>query len=75
MGDSHLEGLGSVKKVAEKKQKYFRVQDREVFFPESCTAFTPFQESKLEGRDYTILKSGDHSDHKIRKRNLTLNSD
>ena len=69
VGDSHLEGLGSVKNVAEEKAKIFQGSGNlaKIFFPESCSAFTPFDESNLEGRDYIILKSGDPSDHKIGK--------
>ena len=67
-------GLGSVNKVAEEKAKIFQGSGNlsKIFFPESCTAFTPFEESNLEGRDYMILKSGDPSDHKIEKKKPTL---
>ena len=69
VGQSHLDGLGSVENVAEEKSEIFNVSNKstKVFFPESCLGFSAFQEKALEGRDYIILKSGKPNESKIRE--------
>ena len=46
VGQSHLDGLGSVENVAEEKSDIFNVSNKrtKVFFPESCLGFSAFQE-------------------------------
>ncbi len=67
VGESHLEGLGSVQKVAEEKAKIFNApgNDAKIFFPQGCLAFSPFKEKSMAGRDYVVLKAGDASGQKI----------
>ena len=43
VGESHLEGLGSVEKVADEKSKIFNISgnNSKIMFPESCQALLP----------------------------------
>ncbi len=67
VGESHLEGLGSVEKVAEEKAKIFNTPGNhaKIFFPQSCQAFSPFHEDSITERDFVVLKAGIPSGPKI----------
>ncbi|MDA7699508.1 UDP-N-acetylmuramoyl-tripeptide--D-alanyl-D-alanine ligase [bacterium] len=69
VGNSHLEGLGTLAKVAEEKSKIFTTGKKspKVIFPESCQNFTPFKEDSLEGKDYLVLRRGEPKSQKIGK--------
>jgi UDP-N-acetylmuramoyl-tripeptide--D-alanyl-D-alanine ligase len=69
IGHSHLEGLGSLEKVAEEKSKIFNSgkKNPKVFFPESCQSFSPFQKESLSGKDYVVLRNGEPKSSKIAK--------
>ena len=66
MGDSHLEGLGSVNKVAEEKAKIFQGSGNLSKFSFLKVVLRLPSESNLE-EEIMILKSGDPSDHKLEK--------
>ena len=69
VGESHLEGLGSVEKVADEKSKIFNISgnNSKIMFPESCQAFAPYKEKSLEGRNHIVLRSGEPHHSKISK--------
>ena len=69
VGESHLEGLGSVEKVADEKSKIFNISgnNSKIMFPESCQAFAPYKEKNLEGRNHIVLRSGEPPHSKISK--------
>lgn len=67
VGHSHLEGLGSLQKVAEEKSRIFGdiKGASKVVFPESCQAFPSFGKEALDGRDFIVLKRGKPSNDKV----------
>ena len=69
VGNSHLEGLGTLGKVAEEKSKIFTAGKKspKIIFPESCQNFGPFKEDSLEGKDYLVLRRGEPKSQKISK--------
>jgi UDP-N-acetylmuramoyl-tripeptide--D-alanyl-D-alanine ligase len=67
IGHSHLEGLGSLEKVAEEKSRIFGDIKRssKVVFPESCQAFPSFGQAALDSRDFIVLKRGRPTNDKV----------
>ena len=67
IGQSHLEGLGTVEKVADEKSRIFNTpgNNSKVFFPNTCQNYAPFKKENLNGRDYIVLKQGEPTGRNI----------
>ena len=74
IGQSHLEGLGTVEKVADEKSRIFNTpgNNSKVFFPNTCQNYAPFKKENLNGRDYIVLKQGEPTGRNIEENEAFL---
>jgi UDP-N-acetylmuramoyl-tripeptide--D-alanyl-D-alanine ligase len=67
VGQSHLDGLGTVNQVAEEKIKLWTEnnQDRWAIFPESCLRYPSFSNALKKTNQFQVLKNADPGSKKI----------